>query len=68
MLWVRKYVMEAIVSLDETLADIERSDRTISGEKSEFLKDGIKMVAFMCGLKGQKLKSERSLTGSLALQ
>ena len=50
---VRKYVMEAIVSLDETLADIERSGGTISGEKSEFLKDGIKMVAFMCGSKGR---------------
>ena len=50
---VRKYVMEAIVSLDETLADIERSGGTISREKSEFLKDGIKMVAFMCRSKGQ---------------
>ena len=50
---VKKYVMEAIVFLDETLADIEQSGRTISGEKSEFLKDGIKMVAFMCGSKGR---------------
>ena len=50
---LRKYVMEAIVSLDETLADIERSGGTISGEKSEFLKDEIKMVAFMCGSKGR---------------
>ena len=49
---VRKYVMEAIVSFDETLADIEQSGRTISGEKSEFLKDGIKMVAFMYRSKG----------------
>ena len=48
---VRKYMMEAIVSLDEILADIERSGGTIFGEKSEFLKDGIKMVAFMCGSK-----------------
>src|SRR5258706_7295089 len=50
---VRKFVMEAIVSLDQTLADIERSGGTISGEKSEFLKDGIKMGAFICGSKGQ---------------
>ena len=53
---VRKYVIEAIVSLDETLADIERSGRTISGEKSELLKDGIKMVAFMLDRKGECLK------------
>ena len=49
---LRKYVMEAIVLLDEILADIERSGGTISEEKSEFLKDGIKMVAFICGSKG----------------
>ena len=50
---VRKYVMEVIVSLNETLADIEQSGGTISREKSEFLKDRIKMVAFMCGSKGR---------------
>ena len=50
---VGKYVMEAIVSLDKTLADIERSGRTISGKKSEFLKDGIKMVAFICRSKAR---------------
>ena len=46
---VKKCVMEAIVSLDETLADIEQSSGTIMGEKRKFLKDGIKMVAFICG-------------------
>ena len=46
---VRRFVMEAIISLDQTLADIERSGGTISREKSEFLMDGIKMVAFTCG-------------------
>ena len=50
---VKRYVMEAIMSLDETLADIERSGGTISGEKSEFLMDGIKMVPFVCGSKGR---------------
>ena len=56
---VRKYVMEPIVSLDDTLADIERFGRTISGEKSEFLKDGIKIVAFMCASKGRILKEAK---------
>ena len=45
--------MEAVISLDQTPADIEHSGGTISGEKSEFLKDGIKMVAFICGSKGR---------------
>ena len=35
------------------LADIEQSSGTISGKKSEFLKDRIKMVAFICGSKGR---------------
>ena len=52
MLGVSKYVMEAIISLDEILVDIEHSGGTILEEKSEFLKDGIKMVAFICGSKG----------------
>ncbi len=50
---VKKYVMEAISSLDQTLADIERSGGTVSGEKSEFLKDGVKVVAFVCGSAGR---------------
>ena len=45
---VKKYVMEAIISLDQTLADIERSGGTVLREKSEFLKDGVKVVAFVC--------------------
>ena len=51
--------MEAIVSLDETLADIGQSDGTISGEKSEFLKDGIKMVGFIYGSKGRMLEETK---------
>ena len=50
---VKKYVMEAIISLDQTLANIERSGGTVSGEKSEFLKDGVKVVVFVCGSAGR---------------
>lgn len=50
---VRRYVIESIVSLDEVLADIERSGGTISRENSEFLKDGVKMVAFVCSSAGR---------------
>ena len=35
------------------LANIERSGRTVLGEKSEFLKDSIKVVAFVYRLAGQ---------------
>ena len=51
--------MVAIVSLDKTLADIERSGRNILGEKNEFLKDRIEMVEFICGSKGQTLEEAK---------
>ena len=46
---IRHVVIELIISLDKVLADIESSRRTISGEKSEFLKDGVRMVACVYG-------------------
>ena len=52
-------MMEVIISLDEMLADIEFSGGTISGEKSDFIKDGIKMVAFICGSKGRTPKEAK---------
>ena len=45
---IRRYVLEAIASLDKVLADIERAGVTMSGEKSEFLKDSLKVVAYVC--------------------
>jgi len=36
---IRKYVLEAIIVLDKILADIERAGGTISGKKSELLKE-----------------------------
>ena len=42
--------MESIMFLDKILADIMRSGETIFGEKREFLKDRVRMVAFFCGL------------------
>ena len=45
---VRLYILEAIQSLNEVLADIERAGRTISGFKSAFVCEGLKIVAFVC--------------------
>ena len=50
---IRRHILEAIVSLDKVLADIERAGATISGEKSEFLKDLLKVVAYVCGKDGR---------------
>ena len=45
---IRRFVLEAIISLDRVLADIERAEATISGEKSEFWKESLKVVAYIC--------------------
>ena len=50
---IRRFVLEAGISLDKVLADIERAGATISGEKSEFLKESLKAVAYICGEKGR---------------
>ena len=50
---VRRYVLEAIISLDKVLADIERAVAIISGEKSEFLKSSLKVVGYICGQDGR---------------
>ena len=36
---IRRFVVEAIISLDKVLGDIEGAEATISGEKREFLKE-----------------------------
>ena len=48
----RLYILEAIQSLDEVLADIERAGGTISGFKSAFVCEGLKIVAFICDSEG----------------
>ena len=50
---IRRFVLEAIISLDKVLADIERAGATISGQKSQFLKVSLKVVAYICGEKGR---------------
>ena len=50
---IRRYVLEAIVLLDKVLADIKRAVVTISGEKSTFLKDSLKVVAYIYGKDGR---------------
>lgn len=57
---MRSYMMEAIISLDKTLADIECSGGTISGEKSEFLMDGIKNGGVCVWFKGKNSSRSQS--------
>jgi len=50
---IRKFVLEAIISVDRVLADIERAGDTISGAKSEFLMEKLKVVVYICGSNGR---------------
>lgn len=50
---IRKFVLVAIISLDKILADVECAVGTISDAKSEFLKERIKIVAYVCGMEGR---------------
>src|SRR5205085_130507 len=54
-----RYILEAIQALDEVLADIERAGGTISGLKSVFICEGLRIVAFVCDAEGRHPKSEK---------
>ena len=51
---VRLYILDAIQSLDEVLADVERAGGTISGFKSAFLCERLKIVAFVVTAQGKR--------------
>jgi hypothetical protein len=50
---VRRFIYEHIRNLDMVLADIERAGATISGEKSKFCVNGMKIVGYMCDSDGR---------------
>ena len=56
---VRLYILEAIQSLDEVLAYIERAGGTTSGFKSAFVCEGLKIVAFVCDSEGRHPVAEK---------
>jgi hypothetical protein len=56
---IRQFVLEHIQNLDKVLADIERSGATISGEKSQFCMEGIKIVGFVCNARGRSPESAK---------
>jgi hypothetical protein len=49
---VRWFVIEHLQNLDKVLADVERAGASISGEKSDWCWNGVKIVGFVCGEAG----------------
>ena len=50
---IRRFVLEHIINLDRTLADLERAGVTVSGEKCQFCMPGIKIVGYVCDAEGR---------------
>jgi len=61
---IRRYILEAIVSIDKVMADIERAGGTTLGAKNEFLREQLKIVAYVCGMNGRspKVTKTRKIT------
>ena len=57
---VWRYILEAIQSLDKVLADIERAGETISGLKSAFICEGLRIVTFVCDADGRHPETEKA--------
>lgn len=58
---IRRYVLEHIQWLDGVLADIERFGCTISGAKSQFAMEGLKMVGYVCDGQGKHPETTKVL-------
>jgi hypothetical protein len=50
---IRRFILEYIQNLDKTLERIERARASI-GAKSQFYKDGLNVVGFICNSKGRE--------------
>ena len=50
---VRRFILEHLQNLDKVLADVERAGGTISGEKSDWCWNRVKIVGFVCGDAGR---------------
>jgi len=53
--WIRRYILEAIISIDKVRADIERVGGTILQAKSQFLMEQLKIVVHVCEMDGRSL-------------
>ena len=59
ILGVCLYILEAIQSVNEVFADIERAGGRILGFKSEFVCEGLTIVAFVCDSEGRHPVAEK---------
>ena len=50
---IRRFILEYIQNLDKTLERIKRARASISA-KSQFYKDSLNIIGFICNLKGRE--------------
>ena len=61
LIGVRLYILEAIQNLDKVLTNIKCAGGCISGEKSQFIVEQLKIVGFICGPKGRMPETTKVL-------
>lgn len=49
---VRRFMLEHLINPNRVLLDIGRAGGTISGQKSEFCADGLRILGFTCDSRG----------------
>jgi hypothetical protein len=54
---IRRYIKEHIQSIDWMLKRLERARYMISGSKSQFCMDRIKLIEYICDAEGRTLKT-----------
>jgi hypothetical protein len=55
---IRRFILEHIQNLDKTLERIERAGASI-GAKSQFCKDGLNVVGFVCNSRGREPSADK---------
>ena len=58
---IRQYILETIQNLDKVLTNVEAAGGCVSGQKSQFVVEFLKIVGFICGPDGRTPESGKVL-------
>jgi hypothetical protein len=58
---IRKYILESIQNLDKVLTNVECAGGCVSGSKSQFVVENLKIVGFVCGPEGRMPEATKVL-------
>ena len=58
---IRQYILETIQNFNKILTNIEAAGECVSGQKSQFVVEYLKIVGFICGPDGRMPEAEKVL-------